>query len=320
MAFAGYDLSNVANIQATLYEAFGHIELLPFCSLSYAVAQGSANPLVRKMTNFMDLRILIVLGSIIFAVGAAICGAAPTMNAFIVGRVVKGVAGAGLLQTTQQYIVMLCRPAEMGLVTGIIGLGWVVGLLIGPIIGALFAENSHLTWRWAFYILLPFLLVVVAPPAATIAPPPPAIHAGRSFLKNMAGLDWVGFVLHTASLVLLCCATVFSGLTWPWNSGAAIAIWVITGLVIIAYILQQKFCLFTTPEHRLIPLEVFAERTVLLVCINQCMITVGYAVSIYYTPLFFSFARGDGPVGSAGEFLLLILRSPLPFSSINKGV
>lgn len=195
---------------------------------------------------------------------------------------------------------MLCRPAEIGLVTGVVGLSWVVGLLIGPIIGALFAENEHLTWRWAFYILLPFLLVVVAPPAATIAPPPPR-DSHRSFLANLAKLDWAGFVLHSASLTLFSCVTVFSGLTWPWNSSAAIVMWTITGLVIVAYIVQQKFCLLTTPEHRLIPLEVFAERTVLLVCINTCMMAVGYAMSIYYTPLFFSFARGDGPVQSAGK-------------------
>ena len=37
------------------------------------------------------------LGSIIlFEVGSAICGAAPTMDALIVGRVIAGVGGAGM--------------------------------------------------------------------------------------------------------------------------------------------------------------------------------------------------------------------------------
>lgn len=269
------------------------------------MGQGSGIPIIRKISNFTDLRILIVLGSILFSAGAVICGAAPTMNAFIIGRVFKGLAGAFLIQTTQQYVVMLCKPAEMGLVAGVIGLSWVVGLLVGPIIGALFAENSHLTWRWAFYILLPFLLVLVAPPAATIAPPPPS-RGGRSFFENFIRLDWVGFLLHSTTLTLFCCSAVLSGLTWPWNSGAAISLWVLTGLVAIAYGIQQSLCLFTNPEHRLIPLEVFANRTVLLVVINTCMMAVGYAMSIYYTPLFFSFARGDGPVESAVHMLPLI--------------
>ena len=34
--------------------------------------------------------------SILFEVGSAICGAAPTMDALIVGRVLAGIGGAGM--------------------------------------------------------------------------------------------------------------------------------------------------------------------------------------------------------------------------------
>ncbi|KAI1859249.1 uncharacterized protein JN550_012169 [Neoarthrinium moseri] len=300
-----YDLSNVANIQATLYEAFGHIELLPFCAMSYAIAQTAGVPLVRKFSNFTDLRILIVMGSVVFSVGAAVCGSAPTMNAFIIGRVVKGLGGSLLTQTTQQYLVMLCRPTEVALVAGVLGLAWVVGLLLGPILGALFAENHHLTWRWAFYIVIPLIMGVVAPLAGTIAPPPP-IHAKRSFASNLGRIDWVGFILHSASVVLLPSVIAFSGLTWPWNSGAAITVWVITGLVVMAYFVQQAFSLFTTPEHRLMPVDALKNRTVLLVFIATCMMAIGYTISLYYSALFFAFARGQGPISSAIHMLPLV--------------
>jgi hypothetical protein len=81
MHIPGYDLSNVANIQATLYEAFGHIELLPFCALVYAMAQAAGAPLVRKIFQFTDQRILIVSGALIFFVGAMVCGPSPRINA-----------------------------------------------------------------------------------------------------------------------------------------------------------------------------------------------------------------------------------------------
>jgi MFS family permease len=88
----------VANIQATLHAAFGHVELLPFITMSYAIAQGCGMPLVRKLSDFTDLRFMMVFGAFLFAAGAIICGSAQSMNAIIIGRVVKGLGGSFLLQ------------------------------------------------------------------------------------------------------------------------------------------------------------------------------------------------------------------------------
>lgn len=108
----GYDLSNVANIQATLYTTFGHIELLPFCALSYSMAHAAGAPLVRKISDFIDPRILIVSGAVVFSVGVIICGAAPTISAFIVGRTVSGLGGALLQQAcVSPSLPLLPSPA-----------------------------------------------------------------------------------------------------------------------------------------------------------------------------------------------------------------
>ncbi|KAI0126712.1 hypothetical protein BJ170DRAFT_629680 [Xylariales sp. AK1849] len=201
----------------------------------------------------------------------------------------------------------------MAAVQGLLGLSWVIGLILGPIIGALFAENEHLTWRWAFYIIPPFI-VGIALPLALFGAPSVRVKNGKSLLINLATIDWVGFTLHSATVVLFALATVFSGTTWPWNSAAGVALWVVLVLVAIAYGLQQTFSLFTTPERRLIPVDVFKYRTVLLVCIAHSVMSVSYSMALYYPPLFFEFVRGDSPVTSAvrmmpfvGSFVALVL-------------
>lgn len=95
---AGYDVSNVANIQSRLHEEFGHIELLPWISLSYSLALFSVMFLVRDLTYNFNLRWLYLANLAVFAVGAAVAGSAQTMVAVILGRVTMGVGGAFVQQ------------------------------------------------------------------------------------------------------------------------------------------------------------------------------------------------------------------------------
>jgi MFS family permease len=83
----------------------------------------------------------------VFSVGSALCGAAPNMNALIVGRVIAGVGGAGvylgLLNLISINTTIRERPAYMG---GI-GFTWGSGTILGPVIGGAFSDSTA-TWRW----------------------------------------------------------------------------------------------------------------------------------------------------------------------------
>lgn len=48
------------------------------------------------MYSSFDLKILLIASIILFEVGSVVCGAAPTMDALIVGRVIAGVGGSGI--------------------------------------------------------------------------------------------------------------------------------------------------------------------------------------------------------------------------------
>ena len=76
------------------------------------------------------LYIYCVLG---FEVGSAVCGAAPSMNALIVGRAVAGLSGAGMYLGVVM-LLSICtteteRPNYFAMVGGTFGLGTVFVLL-----------------------------------------------------------------------------------------------------------------------------------------------------------------------------------------------
>lgn len=94
----GYDVSNVANIQPALYEAFGNITLLPWISLSFSLAVFAVLSFSRKILYCFDIKWIYIVNLVIFMAGAAVAGAAPNLPAVIVGRVVMGVGGAVVYQ------------------------------------------------------------------------------------------------------------------------------------------------------------------------------------------------------------------------------
>ena len=136
----------VADIQPAIIHNLTQIELLPWVGTGFALGTMVVLPL-SKAYGIFSIRGLYVANIVLFEVGSALCGAAPNMNAMILGRVIAGVGGAGLYLGMLNLIAINTleneRPAYMG-GTGVI---WGAGTILGPVIGGAFADSSA-TWRW----------------------------------------------------------------------------------------------------------------------------------------------------------------------------
>lgn len=81
-------MSNIANIQGSIYDAFHQLRLLPWLALSYSVCNVVATPLARKLFKFYDIKVLTLSGMVLLIVGTTIAGAAPSLLLLIVGRAI----------------------------------------------------------------------------------------------------------------------------------------------------------------------------------------------------------------------------------------
>ncbi|KZL84640.1 major facilitator superfamily transporter [Colletotrichum incanum] len=300
----GYDVSNIANIQPSIYEAFGNVHLLPWVATGYTATQVCMVPLVRKLATLGNLKLQIVLYTMIFIVGAAVSGSATSINSVIVGRAVAGVGGAGIYQLCILVNVILSTPTELPRLQGLMAVSWAIGLTLGPVIGGAFAENPSATWRWAMYLNLPILVVI----AVLICVALPPIHATPNIpiIGGLLAIDWIGVVLHMSGFIMLCSALIFSGSTWDWFSNSTMLAWGFVGVIYASYMLQQYFNLFTSKANRSIPADLLKNRTTSLVCLGTFAAGSCYGIALYYTPLLLAFTKGLEPVQAAVRLLPFI--------------
>lgn len=100
-----------------------------------------------RVYGLFNIKTLVITSFALFEIGSALCGAAPSMNALIVGRVIAGIGGAGMYVGALSYISAFGQGTKLPLYNAMIGLSWGIGAILGPIIGGAFSV-SNATWRW----------------------------------------------------------------------------------------------------------------------------------------------------------------------------
>jgi hypothetical protein len=124
-----------------------------------------------------------------------------------------------------------------------------------------------------------------------------------TFRQKLGQLDLIGAVLNGATIVIFIVVVSFSGSTYAWGSGRDIALWVIFAVVLTAFVLQQVFCIFTTPEKRIFPVHFVKRRSLVLLYLATAGASTSMSVVLYYIPLFFQFTRGDSSLEAAVRLL-----------------
>ncbi|KAJ5716728.1 hypothetical protein N7493_008639 [Penicillium malachiteum] len=202
-----------------------------------------------KAFEKFNIKWLFISCLVVFEVGSAVCGAAPTMDA-LVGRVIAGVGGCGVYVGGLTFVALLTTDHERPLYLAGIYCIWGIGCVLSPIIGGAFAQSSA-TWRWGFYINLP--ITAVFAPAQIICLPAIRPQPDKSFMERMRSLDWIGTIVFLAGAICFSMALSFGGTEYSWSSGSEIALLVMTGVLFIAFVLVTIFHPGVVAKNRLLP-------------------------------------------------------------------
>ncbi|KAJ5908620.1 hypothetical protein N7495_001302 [Penicillium taxi] len=298
------DNTIVADVQSPIIQAFGEVGKLSWLGVAF-VLSGSATIITwGKLYGIFSAKWLYLTSVLLFEIGSAICGAAPNMNAFIIGRAVAGLGGAGMYLGCLTLLTLTTSVCQRPNYMALTGITWGGGTVLGPVVGGAFAQNKHATWRWAFYINL--CIGGVFTPIYLWFLPRGDPQPDTTLKKRFRQIDYLGMILNIGAFTSLTMAINFGGDLFDWGAGSEIALWVVGGVLLLLFVLQQKLKVGTTATERIFPADFL--RTPLMWLLFICMACASTCIFIptYYIPLFFQFVKGDSPLTAAVRLLPFI--------------
>lgn len=304
----GFDLIVVGTMQPKILEQLGEVDKLSWISISYALAAISTTLLWGRLYTVMNIKWAFLIAVIFFALGAVVSGAAPNMNALIVGRALSGLGAIGTYMGAMTTLTVVTTIKERPLYFSFITFAYGAGTLVAPFIGGAFADSTA-TWRWGFYINA-CVCALFTPGYIFLFPSKNYLPKSVGTLERLRKLDPFGNILWAGATASLLMAISFGGALYAWNSGQVIGLFICTGILWIAFIAQQWKVWGTTTETRIFPAAFLKSLEVSLLFIQTATSTAVAVVPAFLIPIYFQFVRGSTAI-SAGVHVvpLVLLRS-----------
>lgn len=246
----------------------------------------------------------------LFEVGSAVCGAAPSSTAFIIGRAISGVGCAGIFSGAIVIMMNVIPLHQRPLWMGLNGAIFAIASVIGPLIGGAF--TSKVTWRWCFYINLPVGACSIAVVLLVLKIDPPMAAAGQTLRQKLLQLDPLGSLFFLPAIVCLLLALQWGGSTYAWSNGRVIA------LLVLAFVLAAIFITiqYLTPDDRsTIPGRVISQRSIAAGLWYSISAGSAFQMCVYYLPIWFQAIKGVDAIESGIRTIPLILSLVVAASS-----
>jgi EmrB/QacA subfamily drug resistance transporter len=253
----------------------GAVEWIIIC---YLVVIGGLLLTFGRLSDMIGRSPIWLAGLVVFTVGSAVCGAAPSLGLLIAARALQGVGGALIFSTSTALLSGAVPPTQRGHALGWGAVSIALGASAGPTIGGFL--TAYGSWRWIFYVNVPIGLVAIL---ATLRLIPPKIqHSGEEF-------DPWGAALLAIALATLNLGLSF-GQEWGWTSARVIGILLVGVASLAAGVFVER-----RSAHPIIDLRLFRNRTFVsavasLLCSMLALFAVGFLVPFYAEEL-----RGFSP-------------------------
>lgn len=290
MALASLDQTIVATALPAMAQELQGFEHMSWVVSGYLLTSTAATPIYGKLSDLYGRKRVLHVALGIFLVASILCALAQTMGQLISFRALQGVGGGGLTAVAQAAIADVVAPRERGRYNGYFTAVFSAASVAGPVLGGLFAD--HLSWRWVFWINLPFGLAAIVVSEKALR----KLTAKRTVRE----IDYWGAALLTGAVTELLLVTTWGGVEMPWTSPIIIGL-VLTSLALIAvFILRERLAREPILPLRLFRISIF--RVAILITFLSAMMMFG---AIVFLPLFLQLVTGD--TASASGLLLIPL-------------
>ncbi|WP_282033987.1 MDR family MFS transporter [Metabacillus indicus] len=297
MFFAAVNQTIVGNALPKIISELGGLDYYSWVFTIYMLTSAITTILVGKLSDMYGRKPFIIIGIIIFSIGAFLAGTSTDIIQLISYRGIQGFGAGMIMSTAFTAVGDLFAPRERGKWQGAMSAVFGVSSVFGPTLGGYIVDN--LEWKWVFWVFLPLGIVAL-------------ILIWKLFpsteKKPGQKVDYLGSLFLSSAIVAALLAFSWAGTKYDWGSAQILSLFAAAALSVIIFILVERKAV-----SPILPLDLFKNSIFTISNVIGFVIGVSMFGGVMYVPYFIQGVLGYSATHSS--FLTMSMTLGLVFAS-----
>jgi EmrB/QacA subfamily drug resistance transporter len=228
-----------------------------------------------RLADMVGRKPIFLAGLVVFILGSAFSGLAPSLLLLVLARLFQGIGGALIFSVNVAMITSTFPSYERGLALGLNAVVVSLGVAAGPTIGGVITQ--YLTWRWIFYVNVPICMLVLLASFYFYREHRPQKEQQEHFDPLGATVLAIGLAALTLSLSF--------GQEWGWLSAGTLATFGVSIVMLSAGVYVESHVEYPILNLKLLSNRVFAFANISFMLCMMAMFAPGFLLPFYFEEL-----------------------------------
>lgn len=284
MFFSAINQTIVSTAMPKIIAILGGMEHYSWVITIYMLTSTIATVLVGKLSDIYGRKPFILIGIVIFIIGAFLTGLSRDIYDMIIYRGIQGIGAGIIMASVFTAVGDLFSPRERGKWTGVMMAVFGFSSVLGPTLGGWLVD--HMEWKWLFWIFLP-LGVVAFFMILSLYPKVPRRESEK--------IDYLGTLLLGLTIVALLLGfslvnTEINGKVLEWGSPEILALFAASIVLLALFIVVERKAV-----SPVLPLSLFKNDIITISNLIGFIMNAGMMGALVYLSFFVQGVEGISP-------------------------
>ncbi|KIL45235.1 MDR family MFS transporter [Jeotgalibacillus soli] len=270
MFFAAVNQTIVGNALPVIISDLGGLDLYSWVFTIYMLTSAITTILAGKLSDIYGRKPFLIIGIIIFSIGAFLAGTSTTIIQMITYRGIQGLGAGFIMSAAFTAVGDLFAPRERGKWQGAMSAVFGISSVFGPTLGGYIVDNYE--WKWVFWVFLPLGIIALGL-IWKLFP--------SSVKREGEKIDYLGSLFLMSTIVTALLGFSWAGTKYDWGSAEILVLFAASIL---------SLCIFVAVERKakspILPLHLFKNGIFTISNIIGFVIGVSMFGGVMYVPFY----------------------------------